>query len=93
MTWCFVAKTTPTEVYPVCGTSINTCKVGTLGENGTTGDGTNRYYWGCKGSNTTWKDDMTWCFAPKTSASADGQNYATASIGWESLLKLIQALR
>ena len=69
--WCFAPKI----IYPVCGSATNIasatmpnsnlCSVGTLGNSGPTGDGTNRWYWGCVGSNTDWTDDTAWCFAPK----------------------------
>ncbi len=97
--WCFAPKAVTTNssavIYPACGTSKNTCSIGIIGENGTTADGTNRWFWACIGQNTGWADDTAWCFAPKTStsASAEGQNYATALYSWETILKLIKILR
>lgn len=71
-----ISTTTPTipvitspaqsvTVYPVCGAIKNSCLVGDLGENGTTGDGTNRWFWACVGQNTGWENDTAWCFVAK----------------------------
>jgi hypothetical protein len=70
-------STTTAKVYPVCGSATSTaratmpvnnlCSVGSVGTvSGPSTDGTDRWFWGCVGRNTDWKDDTAWCFAPKT---------------------------
>ncbi len=70
-------STATAKVYPVCGSATSTaratmpvnnlCSVGTVGTvSGPSTDGTDRWFWGCVGRNTDWKDDTAWCFAPKT---------------------------
>lgn len=80
--WCFAPRTTPLSVYPVCGSATSTtralmptsnlCSTGIQrtesGTFGPTADGTNRWFWGCRGQNTGWTDDTAWCFAPKSTS-------------------------
>ncbi len=102
--WCFAPKSTLVPVYPACGSAANTasavlptsnlCSIGIIGSSkGETEDGTNRWFWGCVGQNTGWPNDTAWCFAPKITVSAEGQNYASAAVSREAILNLIQALR
>ena len=74
--WCFAPRSLPATIYPSCGSSANTasvslptsdlCLIGSVGSSkGETGDGTNRWFWGCVGQNTGWPEDAAWCFANK----------------------------